>query len=79
MIGRSGSGVASAPVAEFNPVRMGLKEGTTLEWIDMNYSPLERRAEDPKYSQFSDDVDMADGSTSLRVQRMRARAEDFLD
>jgi len=44
MIGRSGSGVASAPVAEFNPVRMGLKEGTTLEWVDMNYSPVSNAA-----------------------------------
>jgi len=67
----------------FDAVAAGLKEGTVLEWIDMNYSPLERRAEDPKYSQShgGDDVDMTDGTTTgqERAQRARARAQDFLD
>lgn len=82
MIGsRSLSGAGAMPTT-FDAVAAGLKEGTQLEWIDMNYSPLERRAEDPKYSQGhgGDDTEMADGTNASaeRAQR-RARAQDFLD
>ncbi|CAG8589113.1 9815_t:CDS:2 [Acaulospora colombiana] len=68
----------SAPAAAFDPVAWGLKAGTVLEWEDMNFSPLERRAEDPTYSQ-REDVEMADPTPTGRVTRARAKAQDFLD
>jgi hypothetical protein len=53
----------------------------TILFYPLTSLQLERRAEDPKYSQPSGtagdgDVDMADSTT---IGRKRARAEDFLD
>ncbi|KAG8847906.1 hypothetical protein FRB91_011335 [Serendipita sp. 411] len=75
---------SSAAAAVYDPVALGLKENTVLEWTDMNSSPLERRAEDPKYSQVSEDTDMTDattnaGAAAARSTRSRAKAQDFLD
>lgn len=70
---------SKTPSGPFDPVAAGLKENTVLQWTDMDFSPLERRAEDPKYSQFDASEDIEMNEAGGRSARSRAKARDFLD